>query len=112
MHKVKFDSELDGNFTDYGEEYEKDLKGNTVVIKKLPKPFKIKAGQELEIDDETFQYLLEKGSIRTKAEEKERQRLRKKLLVKRSGRAEPKKEMQTIPDEDRYIIFTELPHEV
>lgn len=110
-HKIRFDSELGGEFRDEGKSY-KRVNGETEVIEHLKQPFVIKAGTEMTLDEETFKYLKDKGAIRSKAEQKERERLRRKLLVKRSGRAEPKKEMQTISDHDRYLIFTDLPHEV
>ncbi|MDP3065881.1 MAG: hypothetical protein Q8N08_04005 [Methanobacteriaceae archaeon] len=110
-HKIKFDNEMGGEFIDHGISYKK-VDNNTIVTNHLKEPFVIKAGEEKTLDEETFKYLKDKGAIRSKAEQKERERLRKRLMARRSGRAEPKKEMQTISDHDKYLIFTELPYEV
>lgn len=110
--KIKFDGEVATSFQDKGVEYKKDNNGNIVEERILSKPFVIKSGEEQEIDEETYQYLKEKGALRTKAEQKERIRLRRKILGKKSWRAEPRKDVQTLSDEDINLVYNDLPYEV
>jgi len=111
-YQIKFENGLGGSFIDPGMSYSKDAQGNIVATDVLKSPFEIKDGQTLTVTPEVYQYLRDKGAIRTKAEQKERDRLRKKIMIKRSGRAEPRKEMQTLSEKERLLIFTDLPYEV
>lgn len=111
-YKIKFENNLGGVFVDPGVVYSKDNNGNIIATNVLKTPFEIKDGQTKTIDADTFNYLKEKGAIRNKTEQQERERLRRKLMIKRSGRAEPRKEMQTFTEKERLLIFTDLPYEV
>ena len=112
QHKIRFESVAAESFTDYGLEYSKDKDGNTVPKQILDKPFVIKRNQTMEIDDKTYKYLVKKGAIRTLAEEQERQRLKKKLFHKKARRVEPKKDVQYMDEEEKIMVFNELPFEV
>ena len=111
-HKIKFESVAADDFTDYGIEYSKDKEGKTVPKQILDKPFVIKKGQTLSVDEKTFKYLEKKGSIRTIAEQAERERMQAKLLNKRVKRPEPKKDVQYLDDEEVSVIFNDIPFEV
>jgi hypothetical protein len=111
-YQIKFENGLKGSFIDPGKIYTKDAQGNIIVTDVLKTPFEIKDGQTLTISKEIYQYLRDKGAVRTKAEQKERDRLRRKSMIKRSGRAEPRKDMQTFTEKERLLIFTDLPYEV
>jgi uncharacterized protein YnzC (UPF0291/DUF896 family) len=110
-YKVKFESQITESFNDFGLTYHKDKDGQIVTVEQIP-PFQIKRGETKDIDQATYDYLKGKGAILSKAEKKEQDRLRKKYLRKRSGRAEPKKEMQRIAGAEKNVIFNDIPFEV
>ena len=86
FYKIKFETEsgLPYSFKDHGLEYSKNVKGDIVTHQKLENaPFEIKNGQTMDIDEETYTYLKDKGAILSAAEKDARDRLRRKKMRKR-----------------------------
>jgi hypothetical protein len=111
IYVVKFDSEMENKeFIEPGVVYKQLPDRRTQKINALPEPFKIRAGQTLKIDQETYDYLIKKEALITAEQKDERDKYRAKKLKLKSGRAEPKKEMQTLSDEEKIKLFVELPY--
>ena len=114
MHKVRFETEtgLPKTFRDHGLEYSKNQKGDIIKHQMLDEPFVIKNGQTMELDDKTYKYLKEKGSIISAAEKDEVDRLRRRRMKKKAARAEPKKDYQTWDDDTMTKVFNPHPFDV
>jgi uncharacterized protein YyaL (SSP411 family) len=110
-YKVRFEG-VPEDFTDYGIEYSKDKDGNTVTKQVIDEPFVIKRGQTKTIDEKTYKYLTKKGVVKTLAEQEEIERVKAKLVNKRSKRPEPKKDVQFFSDDEVSMVFNDMPFEV
>lgn len=111
IYVVKFDSEMENKeFIEPGVVYKQLPDRRTQKINVLPEPFRIRAGQTLKIDQETYDFLIKKEALITAEQKAERDKYRAKKLKLKSGRAEPKKEMQTLSDEEKIKLFVELPY--
>jgi hypothetical protein len=115
FYKIRFETEsgLPYSFKDHGLEYSKNIKGDIVTHTMLQEtPFEIKNGQTLEIDEDTYNYLKDKGAILSPVEKDARDRLKRKKMRKRSVRAEPKKDVQTWDAKTKNAVFNDLPYDV
>jgi hypothetical protein len=111
VYVVKFESQMVGKeFIEPGIAYKQLPDRRTEKITILKEPFKMVSGQTKTIDEETYNYLVEKEAIITLEQKEERDLYRAKKLKLKSGRAEPKKEMQTLSDEEKLKLFVELPY--
>lgn len=111
VYKIAFDGE-GLLFRDEGKQYEKGPNNTMKEVLRLPEPFEIKSGQTLEITEEAYKYLSEKGAIKSKKEKKAIEDLRKEYLAKGTHRAEPKEDVATLLDSEKDMLFNEYPYEV
>jgi hypothetical protein len=94
-------------FIEHGNVFEEKGK----VTKKVPKigEIRMKAGETRDLTQEEFNYLSSKGLILDENKLAKRNQLRGDLLKVKSGRAEPKKEMQIVADEDKRLMYIDIP---
>lgn len=110
-YTIRFDSELEGKtFIEQGVKYINLPDRQREKISILPEPFIIKAGETKVIDQTTYDYLIEKKVLLTEEEKEEKDKFRAKKLKLKSGRAEPKKDIQTFTDEEKIKLFVDLPY--
>lgn len=111
FYKIRYDSAVEGReFIETGIRYERNPKTGKQEKNSVIKPIRIKAGETLKLTPEQFHYLNDKGLVLDAEKKAERDKIKAKLLNVKSGREEPKQEMQVISDEDKIKIFVDLPY--
>jgi len=98
----------DREFIEHGHTIVKDSEGKKETEVVIPE-FRIKAGETKVLDEDSFYYLFDKGMILDEDALRLKTQKREDLLKVKSGREEPKQEMQIISDEDKRQIFIHIP---
>lgn len=113
VYKIRYDSSLqDREFYESGIRYDRSSRTGRQERVKVIDPIRIRAGETLTLTKEQFEYLDGKGLILDAERKADREKVKRELLNVKSGREEPKQEMQIIPDSDKLKIFIDLPYRV
>jgi hypothetical protein len=109
-YRIRYDTNMEEReFVEHGNKVVKDQNGIRDKVPQLSREIRLKAGQEMILTEEEFYYLYDKGLILDNAKLVVVNQVRGDLMKVKSGREEPKKEMQIISDEDKRKIFIHLP---
>lgn len=76
---------------------------------KVIKPITLKAGQTKVLNQDEYDFLMDKGLLKSQEELEDIADTRRRLLKRSNARREPKEEMQVISDEDKVKMFIDLP---
>ena len=112
-YKIRYESPFpDGVFRVPGIHYERLPNGDKKIVEDIPQPFEIKANTTVTIDQALYDYLKEHKALLSKAEKAEQERVRRKLIGKKSRRDSFKKDVQTYSDDEMNKVFNDIPFEV
>jgi hypothetical protein len=112
-YEIRYDSNLqDREFYEPGIRYNRNPNTGRQEKEQVIPAIRIRSGQTVKLTKEQFEYLDGKNLILDAERKADRDKVKKDLLKIKSGREEPKQEMQVIPDSDKLKIFIDLPYRV